>query len=183
MRLITGLLIFNYQFKTIIHNEMKRIILFLAIVMAFCGSAIAQNISNHAGDYYGLLHDITMNSKSGYESRNMTFTISSDGTLSGTLPAVGSMPGNITVSMPVALNGDSIYTTASTKKRVATLKMTVFPYSSIPLYLDGSSSSAFSGTIVNNVLDFTLKVKGSFLGIDYFPASVSFTSTSYTPAN
>ena len=150
----------------------KKLFMFVAIMLAFVMSANAQS-----GSYTGTLHNIVMNGNPKGD-QTMTFTYS-NGYLKGTLPKIGSMPGTITINMPVDVDANGNLTT--TASQVGTLSVL-----STPLYLDDDcddNNGAFYGTLtkVNGtyVLDFTLNVVGSFLSIEVFPASVSFTSTSF----
>lgn len=175
---------------------MKKLFLSLAVLLASVGWTNAANglsesfvvfsttsvPSNFIGSYYGLLYDIEMNGQTGYADQNMTFTVTTGDRLQGTLPQIGSMPGTITINLPISVaTSGTLTTTAGPSDPVGNL--TIGGFLTIPLYLDGSASTAFSNASIDpvtNEMNFTLKVKGSYFGTN-FPASVSFTSSVFTP--
>ncbi|WP_294083141.1 hypothetical protein [Proteiniphilum sp. UBA5384] len=177
---------------------MKKLIFSLAVIMASVGWINAANgsdgpsvvvspmtvPSNFVGSYTGLLHNIIMNGNDDYEDREMTFKVISADKLQGTLPQIGSMPGTITIDLPISVATNGNMTTTAGSGQVGTLKLNIFPYLTIPLYLDGTNATAFTGASIDPVtkeMNFTLKVKGEYLGISMYPAQVSFTSSIFTP--
>lgn len=176
---------------------MQKIFLSLAVLLASVGWANAANgfsessvvasttsvPSNFIGSYYGLLYDIEMMGNTGYDDQNMTFTVTTGNVLHGVLPQIGSMPGTITIDLPISVATDgTMATTADASTKVGTLVIPSFGIT-ISLTLDGSASTAFSNATIDpvtNEMNFTLKVKGSYFGTN-FPASVSFTSSVFTP--
>lgn len=108
----------------------------------------------------------------------MTFTITADGHLTGQIGQIGSMPGVITINMEIDVEDGNLVAYGTSAGYLA------FSFGGgTDLNID-DEKGGFSGTIdASNKMNFTLHVIGSMLGIPVFPGSVSFTSSSFIPAN
>lgn len=140
---------------------MKKATLIFAFLLAFVGFANAQN---YVGSYKGLMDEITMRGNSYDDVPDQVFNLTIN-MLTGTVSGIGSMPGTISINLPITVDADGNITTTSATCGTLTI------FGLIPITLELTS---LTGAIVkDNTLEFTLECHGAYLGMD-FPASVHF---------
>lgn len=144
---------------------MKKIIfLLLAFVIIGVSSAQAQS---YTGSYTGTMDEIRMNDKEYSSQSNQVFTLA-ETTLSGAVSKIGSMPGVITITQQITVDGTGNVT--ATDSECGTLK--VLKLIPIPLTL-----TSLTGKVMDDgSLEFTLECTGTYLGKDY-KAHIHFSGT------
>lgn len=145
---------------------MKKVTLIFSFLLAFVGLANAQN---YVGSYKGLMDEITMRGNSYDDVPDQVFNLTIN-MLTGTVSEIGSMPGTISINLPIVVDADGNITTTSTTCGTLTI------LGIIPITLELTSLT--EATIKNNILEFTLECHGTYFGQD-FPASVHFKGELY----
>lgn len=149
---------------------MKKLTLVFAFLLACVGLANAQN---YVGSYTGLMDEIEMRGNSYDDVSGQVFNLTAN-MLTGTVSQIGSMPGTISINLPITVDAYGNITAVGTT--CGTLTILGF----IPITLQLKSLT--DATVKNNILEFTLQCHGTYLGAD-FPASVHFKSESFISGN